>query len=188
VGDNKKEGINSVMTELQLTQVALVGARMPTFKPYGFDDRNQIALRVVIPDEIASLEQLTAARQLSALRAQLPVWVHNIISDLHFPQREQLLMPLRRFEGELYDNRQDEVVASVLSAGFKSQPLDPLKLPAVMPLRQRCALVMQIGVWQDAYRVLEQDLTKMLAQNLAEISRWASLYQDDEARCLAAEY
>jgi hypothetical protein len=176
------------MTEFQLTHVALVGARMPTFKPYGFDDRNQLALRVVTPEGVSSLEQLAAAERLSTLCAQLPLWVHNIISDPHFPQREQLLMPLRRFEGELNDNRQDEVVASVLSAGFKSQPLDPLKLPSVMPLRQRCALVMQIGVWQDAYRVLEQDLTKMLARNLAEISRWAGLYEDDEARCLAAEY
>ena len=41
----------------------------------------------------------------------------------------------------------------MLSAGFKSQPLDPLNLPAVMPLAPAlCALVMQIGVWQDAYR------------------------------------
>lgn len=175
------------MTEFQLTHVALVGARMPSFAPYGFQDRNQLALRVVIPEGIASLEQLTTNELQNALREQLPIWVHNIISDLHFPQRERLMMPLRRFEGELYDNRQDEVIASVISAGFKSQPLDPLKLPAVMPLRQRCALVMQIGTWQDAYRTLEQDLTMLLAQNLAEVSRWAGMYRDDEARCLAAE-
>lgn len=160
---------------------------MPVFKPYGFEDRNQLTLRVVVPDGVASLAQLPAAEQLGTLRAQLPLWVHNIISDLHFPHREQLLMPLRRFEGELYDNRQDEVVALVLSAGFKGQALDPLKLPAVMPLRQRCALVMQIGAWQDAYRVLERDLTEMLAQHAADISRWARMYQDEEARCLAAE-
>ena len=175
------------MTEFQLTHIALIGARMATFKTYGFDERNQLALRVVIPEDCEQLATLSGSALCTSLKNQLPLWVHNIISDPQFPQREKLLMPLRRFEGELHDNRSDEVISSVLSAGFKNLPMDPLNLPTVMPLRQRCALVIQIGVWQDAYRKLEQDLLELLEQYAQDIARWCTLYQDEEARCLAAQ-
>ena len=56
-----------------------------------------------------------------------------------------------------------------------------------MPMRQRCAIVMQIGVWQEAYRSLEQDLVEILSRYAGEIIRWSGLYQDEEARCLMAE-
>ena len=174
-------------TDFQLTHIALVGARMTTFKAHGFHERNQLALRVVIPLNCEQMPTLPTQALRHSLQDQLPLWVHNIISDTEFPQREKLLMPLRRFEGELHDNRSDEVVSTVLSAGFKNQPMDPLNLPAVMPLRQRCALVIQIGVWQDAYRRLEQDLLELLVEYAQDIARWCTLYQDEEARCLAAQ-
>ena len=106
------------------------------------------------------------------LKSQLPLWIHNILADPGFPQRDKLLMPLRRFEGELYDSREDEVVSAVLSAGFRDQTLDPLDLPASMPMRQRCTMVMQIGPWQDAYRRLEHDLVSLLTNCAAEVESW----------------
>jgi hypothetical protein len=175
------------MNEFQLTHIALVGARMDAFRPHGFQDRNQLAMRVVIPEDGPALTDLPEEELPIVFRAQLPLWVHNIISDPDFPQREKLMMPLRRFEGELLDSKHDEVVASVLSAGFKNQTLDPLNLPSVMPMRQRCSIVMQIGVWQEAYRSLEQDLVEILSRYAGEIIRWCGLYKDAEARCLMAE-
>jgi hypothetical protein len=175
------------MREFQLTHVALVGARMEAFRTQGYRDRNELAMRVVIPPGADTLLALPAGEIPVAFRSQLPIWVHNIISDPSFPRRDTLLMPLRRFEGELQDSRHDEVVASVLSAGFRNQTLDPLNLPPVMPLRQRCAIVMQIGTWQEAYRSLERDLVRILSGCAEDIVRWCGLYQDEEARCLLAE-
>ena len=42
-----------------------------------------------------------------------------------------------------------------------------------MPLRQRCAILMHMSVWQDAYKRLEYDLVELLASCAAEISNWA---------------
>ena len=50
-------------------------------------------------------------------------------------------LSLRRFEGELRDSRDDEVISAVLSNGFRNQTFDPLNLPNNMPMRQRCAVV-----------------------------------------------
>ncbi|MCB1675687.1 MAG: hypothetical protein KDI01_05325 [Halioglobus sp.] len=161
--------------DLQLTHIALVGARMSAFKSYGFIERNQLALRRVAPDTGEHpLASLPASQLHAALAAQLPIWVHNIIADPDFPQRHKLVMPLRRFEGELLDNRNNEVVACVLNAGFRNQTLDPLHLPDTMPLRQRCALVMHIGVWQDAYRALEGEVVALLALHVDEVTRWVA--------------
>ena len=124
------------MSELHLTHIALVGARMSAFKPYGFHDRNQLAMRRITPDIGGrSIEAIPAGELPAVLRAELPIWIHNMIADPGFPGRDNLLMPLRRFEGELCDGKSDEVVALVLSAGFKNQTLDPLNLPGGMPLR-----------------------------------------------------
>lgn len=165
--------------DLQLTHIALVGARMAVFKPYGFVDRNQLALRRIAPDTGGRpLTSLSAPQLHTMLAEQLPVWVHNIIADPDFPSRHKLLMPLRRFEGELQDNKRDEVVACVLSAGFRNQTLDPLHLPDTMPLRQRCALVMHIGVWQDAYRALESEVVALLSLHVDEVSRWVERCRD----------
>ena len=167
------------MPEFQLTHIALVGARMSAFKPYGFNDRNQLAMRRITPHTGGkSIDDIPGDELPAALRAELPIWVHNIISDPDFPGRDKLLMPLRRFEGEICDGKGDEVIAAVLSAGFKNHTLDPLNLPAVMPLRQRCAIVMHAGVWQDAYRKLEGDLVAILSNQVEEISQWIKLSQD----------
>jgi hypothetical protein len=181
------QGNESRMTTYQLTHVALVGARMDAFRSLGFRDRNELALQVVVPPDVAGLADLSPEERIIALKAQLPLWVHNIISDPSFPRRDKLLMPLRRFEGELQDNKGDDVVAAVLSAGFRSRPLDPLNLPPVMPMRQRCAIVVQIGPWQEAFRALERDLIATLADYLDEVVRWCGLYRREEARCLLAE-
>ena len=86
-----------------------------------------------------------------------------------------MLMPLRRFEGELSDSKSDEVVASVLSAGFRNENLDPLNLPESMPLRDRCAILMHVSVWQNAYQRLEHDLVTILSDYADDISRWTKM-------------
>lgn len=164
------------MSEFQLTHVALVGARIAAFSEHGFKDRNELAMRRIAPDmgEIR-LEELPDRQRQDMLAAQLPIWVHNIIVDPDFPGRHKMLMPLRRFEGELSDSKSDEVVASVLSAGFRNQTLDPLNLPELMPLRQRCAILMHVSVWQDAYKRLEHDLVEILSAYVDEIARWIKM-------------
>jgi hypothetical protein len=167
------------MSELHLTHIALVGARMSAFKQYGFHDRNQLAMRRITPYSGGRpLEDIPGAELPDVLRAELPIWIHNMIADPDFPGRNTLLMSLRRFEGELCDSKNDEVVALVLSAGFKNQTLDPLNLPSVMPLRQRCAIVMHIKVWQEAYRKLEEDLILILSAQVADICRWVDYSRD----------
>ena len=106
------------------------------------------------------------------VQEQLPLWVHNIIHDPLFPGRDRLLMALRRFEGELGDNKTDEVVATVLSAGFKNKHMDPLNLPRTMPMRQRCAMVMHLAVWQLAYRELENAIVRQLNEDRAALAKW----------------
>jgi hypothetical protein len=163
------------MHEFQLTQVALVGARIAAFHPYGFHSRAELARRRVLPrmPPEGALTELSAQQRQAAYNRQLPVWIHNILSDPDFPQRDELLMPLRRFEGELHDSREDGVVSAVLSAGFRDQHLDPLELPETMPTRQRCSMAMQVGVWQEAYRQLEQDLVSILTTAAADVEHWA---------------
>jgi hypothetical protein len=174
------------MPEFHLTHVALVGARMPAFSAYGIHDRNQLTMRLIVPDDGGQLLADIPEPELPfILRAQFPLWIHNIISDPDFPRRDQLEMPLRRFEGELCDSKNDEVVAAVLSAGFRNQPLDPLNLPAVMPLRQRCTIVMNIPVWQEAYRTLERAVIDVLCTNPVELDQWCKLQR--EAPLAAAE-
>jgi hypothetical protein len=160
------------MPEFQLTHVALVGARMSAFEKYGFSTRNELSMCRVPPDSGSSLAAMPEQELRLSLGAELPVWVHNIIADPGFPGRDSFLMPLRRFEGELFDSRSDDVVSAVLSAGFKDQTLDPLDLPVNMPMRQRCALVMQVTVWQEAYRALEQDLVDILVGRAAQLDEW----------------
>ena len=159
--------------EFQLTHVALVGARITAFHPYGMHSRSELVLQRVTPASTArTLPELPHPELRSALRAQLPLWIHNILFDSDFPGRERLLMPLRRFEGELNDNRNDTVVSAVLSSGFRNQNLDPLDLPDSMPMRQRCALVMQIGVWQEAYRRMEQEVLDLLVELAPQVQDW----------------
>lgn len=162
--------------EFQLTQVALVGARIAAFNPYGIHSRSELVLQRVSPDfGQQQLPELSPAELRSILCGQLPLWVHNILVDPDFPGRERLLMPLRRFEGELHDNRDDIVVSAVLSAGFRSQNLDPLDLPDSMPMRQRCALVMQIAVWQEAFRRVEQEVISLLTELVPQLQDWLEL-------------
>ena len=161
------------MSEFQLTHIALVGARMASFHEHGYHTRNELSLQRVAP-EITSHQVSMLPRQefVSRLKKQLPVWVHNIITDPNFPSRRKLLMPLRRFEGELHDSKEDEVVSAVLSNGFKNQSFDPLNLPRSMPMRQRCAMVVHIKVWQEAYKRLENDVVNILAEDAEAIATW----------------
>lgn len=167
------------MPEFQLTHIALVGARMSAFEPYGFAHRNELAMRRVAPRSGGrALADIPGQQLAAALQDEFPIWIHNIIADPDFPGRSELLMPLRRFEGELYDSKSDEVVASVLTAGFKNRTLDPLNLPSVMPLRERCAILMHIGVWQEAYQKLEDGVLKILSNQREEIAQWVSHSRD----------
>ena len=161
------------MSEFYLCHIALVGARMAEFQKYGFTTRNDLSLRRVVPSmNCSSLEELPPEEAREILAKQLPVWIHNIISDPDFPQRDRLEMPLRRFEGELKDSKDNEVISAVLSAGFKNQTLDPANLPDAMPLRQRCAMVAHIDPWQQAYQVLEDDLVEIMMEQLLELDSW----------------
>ncbi len=162
------------MSEFQLTHVALVGARISAFHPYGFQARTDLAMRRVAPETAGiALEKLPPDKLRGRLREQLPLWIHNIITDPEFPNRERLLMPIRRFEGELHDSKHDEVVSAVLSKGFRNQTFDPFDLPPSMPVRQRCAILAHIRVWQEAYRRLEQDLLELMVAQVGDITNWS---------------
>ncbi len=173
------------MTDLQLTHVALVGARMDLFQRYGIRTRGELSLRRITPPSPTPLEALYREERYARLAAQLPLWVHNILVDPEFPGRERLLMTLRRFEGELRDHRHDEVVSAVLSAGFSNQPLDPLQLPDSMPLRRRGELLMQIDVWLAAYRQLENELVAILCDQARELDRWMASAHASSQACIA---
>lgn len=161
------------MTDFQLTHVALVGARISAFHPYGFHARSELTMRRVTPDTMGeSLQTMAECALRELLKSELPVWVHNILTDPEFPRRESLLMPLRRFEGELQDDRDNEVVSAVLSAGFRDQNLDPLDLPESMPMRQRCTMVMQVSKWREAYQQLEHDVIDTLITCPADLDGW----------------
>lgn len=168
------------MSEFQMTHVALVGARMDAFYSRGFRARNELAMRRVVPVASAQpLGEMAPGELRAQLAAELPLWVHNIVSDRRFPARDRLTMSLRRFEGELRDNRDNEVVASVLSAGFRNRPLDPLNPPGSMPMRQRCALLMQIGPWRDAFQSLEKVVLDILCENSAALDAWVAMATDN---------
>lgn len=161
-------------SEFQLTHVALVGARMSVFQPYGFRTRDELAMRRVAPEMAGLAVDALPQKELRQwLVGQLPLWVHNIIADPDFPNREKLLMPIRRFEGELRDNKTDEVISAVLSKGFRNENFDPYNLPRNMPVRQRCAILAQINVWQEAYGHLERELLDLMLQQPEDIARWS---------------
>ena len=81
-------------------------------------------------------------------------------------------MHLRRFEGELRDNRDNEVIAMVLNAGFRNRQLDPMALPQSMPLRQRCSMLMHVEPWREAYRELETAVVNILASEAEQLDTW----------------
>ena len=163
------------MSEFQLTHIALVGARMTAFHDHGFHTRNELSLRRVAPELTATQVELLGRRELVArLRSQFPLWIHNIIVDPEFPRRGSLMMPLRRFEGELRDSRDDEVISAVLSNGFRNQTFDPMTLPGNMPMRERCAVVVHIRTWQEAYQQLEKDVLIILADEANALAEWCS--------------
>ncbi|MEM1112864.1 MAG: hypothetical protein AAGI11_13210 [Pseudomonadota bacterium] len=162
------------MYDFQLTHVALVGARMSAFHAYGYKARSDLTLCRVAPESAGvALSKLSDGELREKLQRQLPLWVHNIISDPEFPSRDKLLMPLRRFEGELKDSKNDEVVSAVLSKGFMSEYFDPFDLPRNMPVRERCAIIAHLQVWQDAYRSVERDLLDLLVDHAEELESWS---------------
>ncbi len=161
------------MSEFQMTHVALVGARIHSFQPLGFNSRSELTMRRALPAPEPVLLQHMDDDELRALFiTQLPIWVHNIISDTTFPGRDRMLLSLRRFEGELRDNRENEVIAEVVNAGFRNRQLDPLDLPESMPLRQRCIMLMNVEPWQASYRQLETELVAVLMAEAGAIDTW----------------
>lgn len=164
------------MSEFQLSHIALVGARMEAFDHCGITNRNELSLRRIVPHNATdSLQSSDPTRKRAELTNQMPIWIHNVITDPDFPSRKKLLMPLRRFEGELKDKKDDEVVSAVMSAGFKGENLDPLNLPKTMTMRQRVAIVAQIDVWQDAYSKLEVEFIDLIFEQAAAIAKWCEL-------------
>lgn len=158
------------MSEFQLTHTALVGARINSFRPYGYNSREELTMCRVVPEMPGDRPGQGSLKAL--LAEQLPLWIHNIITDPDFPERDRLVMPLRRFEGELRDNKNDEVISSVLRHGFRSLQLDPLDLPRTMPMRQRCAMVVHLRIWQEAYNRLSGEVVDILAANSEQLGRW----------------
>jgi len=162
------------MSKFQMTHVVLVGARMETFRPLGFNSRSELAGCRVFPDTGGrALNKLNGEQRQAVLSGRLlPLWVHNAIKDPDFPRREELQMALRRFEGELRDNRTNEVVAAALTAGFRDRQFDPLNLPGTMPLRQRCSMLLHIDVWREAYTAIEEAFTSVLCTHVGDIESW----------------
>ena len=164
------------MPELQLSHIALVGARIASFNEYGITSRNELRMRRIPPSRHeTAIEDLGRSERRRALAARLPVWIHNIITDPDFPKRRKLLMPLRRFEGELKDKKDDEVISAVMSAGFRSQTFNPLDLPKAMPMRRRCSMLAHIGVWQEAYQKLENDILDIMSDEASAVTQWCEL-------------
>jgi hypothetical protein len=163
------------MSEFYLCQIALVGARMAAFHPYGFRTRNDLAMRRIVPRLDGALEKLDDKALQEQFSREFPIWIHNIVTDPMFPMKQQLAMPLRRFEGELSDSKANDVVAAVLSAGFRNETLNPLALPDSMPLRQRCAMVAHIEQWQSAYLALERDVIDVFITDLSAIVHWIEM-------------
>jgi hypothetical protein len=148
---------------------------MDAFKVHGYRLRSELAMRRLVPDAVKdALEEPAQLSLCHALAQTLPFWVHNAITDPGIPEREPLLMSLRRFEGELRDNRDNEVVAAVLSAGFRNRNLDPFHLPDNMPLRQRCALLMHINPWKEAYQRVESEFCKALCEDVEALESWVA--------------
>lgn len=169
-----------------MTHVALVGARIDDFLPLGFKTRTELSMHRVFPETGATtLAELPADRLQALLASQLPLWIHNVVTDHDFPQRARLAMALRRFEGEMRDNRDDEVVAAVLSAGFRNRQLNPMELPDSMPMRQRCSMLMQIDTWQEAYKSLESELTSILAECAGEVDQWMATSEPEISHAVA---
>ncbi|MEH6568906.1 MAG: hypothetical protein V7709_07525 [Halioglobus sp.] len=164
------------MSEFQLSHIALVGARIEAFSEYGVTSRNELTLRRIVPSNAADcLQGSDPSQTRKELAGQLPIWIHNAITDPDFPSRKKLLMPLRRFEGELKDKKDNEVISAVMSAGFKSETLDPLNLPRTMSMRQRVAIVAQIDIWQDAYSKLESEFVDLILDEATAIAKWCEL-------------
>ena len=174
------------MSEFQMTHVALVGARMQSFLPLGFRSRSELTMHRALPSPGPVLLQHMDQKELRSLFAQqLPIWVHNVITDPGFPGRDRMLMHLRRFEGELRDNRDNEVIAEVLTSGFRNRQLNPLDLPESMPLRQRCSILMSVEPWQESYRQLETELVKVLTDEAEAIDIWLATAQPEIDHALA---
>lgn len=168
------------MLQFQMTHVALVGARMDAFQALGYRHRSELAMRRVVPAGFRAVLDTDDRPSLHVAVAQtLPFWVHNAISDSAFPAQERLAMGLRRFEGELRDNRDNEVVAAVLSAGFRNRTLDPLHPPDSMPMRQRCSLLMNIGPWKDAYQRLQGEFCAALCEDAGALTEWLATAADN---------
>jgi hypothetical protein len=164
------------MSEFQLSHIALVGARMEAFNQYGITNRNELTLRRIVPSNAPDcLPGSDVAQTRAQLTDQLPIWIHNVITDPDFPNRKKLLMPLRRFEGELKDKKDNEVISAVMSAGFKSETLDPLNLPKTMTMLQRVAIVAQIEIWQDAYSKLEVEFIDLILDEATAVAKWCEL-------------
>jgi hypothetical protein len=169
------------MAELQLTHIALVGARMSAFQGLGYQARDEISIRRIAPSRPqGGLESLGQDELKSHLGEQLPIWIHNIISDPDFPNRVTLIMPLRRFEGELADNKRDEVVSAVLSSGFRNQDFDPMHLPKEMSMRERVAIVAHLDIWQEAYQALSESVLEILCEQAGALDHWCDMAEQPD--------
>ena len=60
------------MSQLQLTQIALVGARMDSFAPLGIHSRHELTMRRVAPASDTPYVDMPAAQLRRALRQELP--------------------------------------------------------------------------------------------------------------------
>jgi hypothetical protein len=170
------------MPEFQLSHIALVGARIDAFTGYGISNRNELRMRRIPPllRLIDDNPDCSVDEWRASLAAEFPLWVHNIITDPDFPGRKKLLMPLRRFEGEIKDKKDNEVVSAVMTAGFKSQAFNPLDLPKTLPMRRRCTMLAHIGVWQEAYLKLEDELLDIMSEEAPAVHQWCERARQPE--------
>ena len=59
-----------------------------------------------------------------------------------------------------------------MSAGFKSQNLNPLDLPKTMPLKRRCSMLAHMAVWQEAYLKLEDEIVSIMSDEVTALGQW----------------
>ncbi|MFV0275719.1 MAG: hypothetical protein ACK5HY_00810, partial [Parahaliea sp.] len=62
----------------------------------------------------------------------------------------------------------------------RSQQLDPLELPNTMPLRERCIMLSQLQVWQDAFQRMSTEVVSILSENTDLLKHWCEFARQPE--------
>ncbi|KZX58022.1 hypothetical protein A3709_20640 [Halioglobus sp. HI00S01] len=172
-------------TGFHLVHVALCGARIGAFAPYGYRTRAALQMKRVVPEWAPTIVESSDDEARAAFQDSLPIWINNVIQDPGFlcedaQIRSQLEGVLRRFQGELKDLSNTFVVNKVLTEGYRDSDFDPLNMDAAeVSMRDRVAVICDSAEWQGAFSALEDGFLDILVASKQEISEWARSYQDN---------